>query len=544
MITLEPKTEIFVNKIVEEVISDLPNESLNTIIGGYENDIHLFLDNLKKEITDVFFGNRLTQNFSQITQLDYIEKFTESVEETLIKQNLLYFLTNVYKDFIIGEHHIHWAELVHTVRWLNIIAARDHGKSFFFSNAYPIWRALSYDKNNKADDRSVMSKEGFLFSFSSKQAIKLLGILKETVEDNDYLRERLYPGKSDGWGATEVKFKNGAKLITASMGGSTRGSHPKYIVCDDILKDNVMYSREQREKYTNFFHSVIMNMIVPRGQVIVVGTPFHKEDLYGDLKKKKGWIVREYPSIFPDGSVLWKGRYTLQDLLDKRDSSGSLNFSREHLCRPITNESSIFPYEFLKRSINDNLCMVFSRENYAVKLKNIAIGCDFAISANVGADYTVFTVVGMDLENRIHVLNVTRMHGKSYNEQVTKLRELNLNFKPNIIYAENNAFQQIFVQNLQNEMPIKPHTTNGNKKDFNKGLPNLSVQFELFKIIFPSGDEYSRNMRDLVFSELGSIAYTDNGLKSVGGHDDTAMSLWIATLAIENRSESLGFAMI
>ena len=42
-------------------------------------------------------------------------------------------------------------------------------------------------------------------------------------------------------------------------------------------------------------------MLVPGGQAIVIGTPFHANDLYGDLKTKKGWFVIEYPAIFPDG---------------------------------------------------------------------------------------------------------------------------------------------------------------------------------------------------------------------------------------------------
>ena len=80
-------------------------------------------------------------------------------------------------------------------------------------------------------------------------------------------------------------------------------------------------------------------MLVPGGQIIVVGTPFHAEDLYGDLKTKNGWFVIEYPAIFPDGRILWPQRWSFKDLMDKKETQGSIIFSRENLCLPITNES-------------------------------------------------------------------------------------------------------------------------------------------------------------------------------------------------------------
>ena len=89
-------------------------------------------------------------------------------------------------------------------------------------------------------------------------------------------------------------------------------------------------------------------MLVPGGQIIVVGTPFHASDLYGDLKSKsktatgsdKGWFMIEYPAIFPDGRILWPQRWSFADLMEKRTTQGNIIFSRENLCRPITNESS------------------------------------------------------------------------------------------------------------------------------------------------------------------------------------------------------------
>ena len=47
----------------------------------------------------------------------------------------------------------------------------------------------------------------------------------------------------------------------------------------------------------------------------------------------------------------------------------------------------------------------------------------------------------------------------------------------------------------------------------------------------PIGDKYSQDVKDLIFTDLGSVAFTDHGLESVGEHDDISSSFWLAKLA-------------
>ena len=37
-------------------------------------------------------------------------------------------------------------------------------------------------------------------------------------------------------------------------------------------------------------------------------------------------------------------------------------------------------------------------------------------------------------------------------------------------------------------------------------------------------------MKDIIFDQLGSVAFTDQGLQSVGSHDDVYSSMWLAML--------------
>ena len=425
--------------------------------------------------------------------------------------------------------------------------------SFYFSNAYAAWRLYRYKKPSTTRyskrPTAASSNRGFLFSFSLQQSVDLLEILKGTIEENEILKERLFPqSTANNWSATNIVCRNGARLTGKGFGSSVRGAHPYWIIVDDGLKDNVIYSSLQRNKSTDYFHSVIMNMLVPGGQIIVVGTPFHAEDLYGDLKTKNGWFVIEYPAIFPDGRILWPQRWSFKDLMDKKETQGSIIFSRENLCRPITNESSIFPMEILTRSLlrMENYTLVDSREEFPIKFSKVVVGCDFAISANVGADYAVFSVWGIDeLTDERWLLHLYREKGAKFFEQMNVLRRINSRFRPDLIVMENNTFQQIFVETADTEgMPVIGHTTGIDKYNLKTGWPHLSTLFERGKIHIPVGNVYSQQVKDLIFQDLGSVAFTEKGLESVGSHDDISSSFWLADLAASRMTTGFKFDML
>lgn len=522
--------------IVDEIIEGLDERGINELLEGSEGDLDFVIDNLVRDTFEVMYTGKTDIDFSP----KYTDRLSESIEETLRTRNLTYFITSVMPDFQLSWHHLEWGDLVHRYRKLCIEAARDHGKSFYFSNAYAAWQLYKYARPKgtifSARPTKSNSNRGYLFSFSLQQSVDLMEILKGTIESNDILRQRLFPDskQSGAWASTNIVCKNGARLTCKGFGSSVRGAHPFWIVVDDGLKDNVIYSQLQRQKSIDYFHSVIMNMLVPGGQIIVVGTPFHASDLYGDLKSKKGWFVIEYPAIFPDGRILWPQRWSFFDLLDKRASQGNIIFSRENLCRPITNEASIFPLKVLERSLlrMENYVLVRNRDDFPMKFNKVVTGCDFAISANVGSDYTVFTTWGVDDETGERwLLNFHRQKGMTFNEQMQVLRGINVRFRPDTMILEQNTFQQIFVQESDRQgLPVVGHTTGIDKYDLKTGWPGLAIDFERGKIHIPVGDDYSRNVKDLIFSDLGSVAFTDKGLESVGEHDDISSSFWLAKL--------------
>lgn len=542
--------------IVDEMIDGMDDKGILELASGYEGDLDRMMSDVLRETFAVMYTGNTDIDFRP----KYTDRLAQSVEETLRCKNITYFITSVMPDFQISWHHIEWGDLVMHYNKLCVEAARGHGKSWYFSNAYAAWQLYRYAKPKKmnfsARPTKSNSNRGYLFSFSLQQSVDLMEILKNTIEGNDILKERLYPeGTQGNWASTNIVCKNGARLTCKGFGSSVRGAHPYWIIVDDGLKDNVIYSQLQRQKSIDYFHSVIMNMIVPGGQVVVVGTPFHASDLYGDLKtksiqatkNKQGWFVIEYPSIFPDGRVLWPQRFSFDNLMEMRATQGNIIFSRENLCRPITNESSIFPLKVLQQSLigMEKYTVVRNRDDFPKRFDKVVVGCDFAISANVGADYTVFTIWGIDEERGMWLLNMHRQKGMTFHEQIQTLRSINVRFRPDVMVVEQNTFQSIFVQEGDRQgLPVMGHTTGIDKFDLKSGWPALAILFEKRKIHIPTGDQQSLNTKDLIFSDLGSVAFTEKGLESVGNHDDISSSMWLASLGANKLSTGFKYAFI
>ena len=189
--------------------------------------------------------------------------------------------------------------------------------------------------------------------------------------------------------------------------------------------------------------------------------------------------------------------------------------------------------------------MVKNGNSFPVKFLRKGVGCDFAISSSIGADSSVFMVGGIDENGDIWILNIYRLTGKSYAEQMSTIRSINSNFNPDILVFETNGFQKIFADEcLKENIPVIEHKTTTNKYDLKEGLPALSVLFETGKIKVPIGDLHSREMKDVLFTELASFGYTDKGLQGTGGHDDCVIALWKLVIALKYRLTGFDFAFV
>lgn len=120
--------------IVDEIIDSMDDKGILELMSGSDGDLDYVLDCLLKDTFQVMYTGNPHIDFAP----RYTDRLSQSVEEILRCKNLTYFITSVMPDFQLSWHHLEWGDLVHRYKKLCIEAARDHGKSYYFSNAYAL----------------------------------------------------------------------------------------------------------------------------------------------------------------------------------------------------------------------------------------------------------------------------------------------------------------------------------------------------------------------------------------------------------------------
>jgi len=520
---------------VEEIINNLTNEAVSELLGGYDNDLEKLFDEILIQTSNVVNYN---ETGIETANLQYLSDLEKSFEYGLRKINYNYFKANCLPNFRQEWRNLEWGNLFQLYQYVSILASRSHGKSYESCYAWPLWRLYSYDKPNFYLPESIDNKnrkETLLITNTATLGSTHLDKVVEEIKFNDLLADKLNPNGKAKLGNTGIVTETGSQVHMRGIAGFFRGLHTGSVVLDDVPDESSIYSQEQRDKLRDLFFGGITPIVEPGGYLLVTGTPYSERDIYYDIQQDKRFMNFEYPAIFPDGRLLSPDRFTFQKLMTEKDSLGSLVFSREYLVVPISDDATIFPYDILMRSTigMETIDLVENIDSYPIKLRKVVVGCDFAKSANVGADYTVYSVWGVDTMDNYYLLHTWRKQGATHNEQISQIISINSRFKPNSIVVEVNGFQGILAdmakqRGLKN---IKEFTTtSGIKKNLYEGLPSLAAMYERGQIKVPFKEGSTRNLAEVRFQEYNSITFRpDNGkLESVGGHDDICMSDFMA----------------
>lgn len=521
---------------VDNIIERLPERALNQLLEGYGNDVDTMLREMVHQSEKALYLGRTMDSES----LSYVDNVKASMDNTLKILSLNYFITTMLPKFRLGWRNIEWSNLTQLYPWSCYLCARASGKSYQWSYAFILWRLWSYTRPTAYRQDTVDNanrKETCYITNTFTLAKVQIAKVTEEIEVNDLIKEKLNPYNKASIGETAIKTETGSTLHVRGKDSMIRGLHVGACLCDDMPDESSLYSDEQREKLKELLKGTIEPIVEPYGYFLVTGTPYSSapNELYQILKADKRFYCFEYPILFPDGRPLAPDRYTFEQILAKKEELGTIVFNREYLVVPISDTSTIFPYEYLMRSVigMETIRFASSIDDFPFKLTRVHIGVDFAVSGNIGADYTVYSVWGKDAMDNYYLLYYYRKRGMSHNEQVDKIVQLDRLFHPNKIRCEANGFQSILSglakeRGLKNIEPFT--TTEGNKKDLYTGLPSLSAMFERGQIKCPYAIGETRQAVDLMFGEFSSITFrSDNGkLEAASGHDDVVMSSFIS----------------
>jgi hypothetical protein len=495
----------------------------------------------------VSLDRRIPDRYTQLVS-DGAPRINKRTYSALLRRSLAFYAQERLTDergnpFIIAAHHEEWAQKVQTGRNVAICAARGHGKSFFCTMAYSLWMA---ERNPNG--------EGLIFSSSEDQAKKRLEKVIHQVESNPRLAH-LLPDKRNRrmWGALGIRLANGFTIRVKGYGSKARGDHPEFIVLDDVMNDNTAFSDDVRKKEIQYFRQAVKPMLKSYSQLLFIGTPMCRGDLLMTLLEDETFESGTYPAVVEEDGVeraLWPDMYPLEYLLEEKKSSGALAFSREYLCQPISDSSSLFPsHLFVGDRVEQPYTLGQSLKWWNQKgIRNVFVGVDFGLSSSVNADYTVVFVLGLDGHGNRWILDIRRERGLAYEEQKKLIKDIGITYRPDMIYVEANQAQRIFGEELarQTDLPIHLFHTTKDKHADTGGVPSMRVLLENRKYRIPDADarmecERTNELIDAWIVEMSQMTFNKGRVVSVGEHDDLVHACWIAERAIAGGTFSFSF---
>lgn len=457
-----------------------------------------------------------------------------SAHERAARLSLIYFAQKVLTGrFLVGDFHREWEQLIQQHTRICILAPRDHGKSHYWSFAYPLWRAYQH--------RPVSGGRGqiYILSATAEQAAEKLDLVRQELENNPQLKYLVPPGdRKRAWSRYNLQLSNNYWIRARGFGVRIRGGHPQDIVVDDGINDETIYSPTTRQRQIDYFFSAISNMVTPGGRIVVVGTPFAVTDLYGALRKTPAYTYREYPALRlapgPGGQqvevALFPERYTVAQLHWKRDREiGPIRFAREFQVQALADDLSLFPSRlFVGDPVEQPLMRLglplqFWRERGIV---SVFQGVDFGLSAEIGADFTVIFTLGLDDHGNRWLLEIRHERGLSYQAQLSLLNEQGRLYQPGLMLLEANQAQRIFGDELirTTDLPIKLHHTGVEKHALEKGVPSIRILLENRKYRIPRGDERSVELTNRWMHEMTALTLQEGRVVSLADHDDLPMA--------------------
>ena len=267
-----------------------------------------------------------------------MEKVNELHKELLDELNLhihksrdsfSYFIEHIYplsykkSQIVKAPHTFKWADRIQNNKLTATLSARKHLKSNLMY-AWVMWRLFRLKDNER----------GLYMSYNQKMSSYHTENIKILIQSNPLFQG--YKDKTSG--VTEIDYEvNGNRFICEPSGILTfnRGWHGEWVVCDDILQDPANeLNYGIIDKINRIFMEQVMSLPKEGGELHLVGTAQHSQDLFFKLKTNSGWNWEENKAILNevDKIVLWNELFSYDRLCQIRNDIGNKAFDREYQC--------------------------------------------------------------------------------------------------------------------------------------------------------------------------------------------------------------------
>lgn len=381
------------------------------------------------------------ENLPTNKNLSDLEEVLQHEEGETGKQNLIYLMEDILHYPKTGKIHQRVAERLKEAEISKkglFMLPRGHLKTTEITISYSLQRLIQ-----NPNLRILITNERLDNSRS------FLREIKGHFEKNEDLRF-LYGDQvnsDEKWTETQIVLSGRTanlkepSIQVGSIDTSLTSQHYDLIICDDLVSRSNIGTKEQMAKVKQYWKD-LQSLLEPGGMIIVVGTRWNFDDLYGELLKLDGF-VRMIVSCYDENRLpIFPEKYTLKDLQEKQKEIGTYDFSCLYLNNPVDNENADF-----KRSWFENR---FKESELVGKPINVFITLDNAPSTKAGTDFIGIIVNAVDSDNRWHLIWVERFKGNTP-ELINKIFELYNKFKPVKIGVEQKAWEDLIKPFLDSE---------------------------------------------------------------------------------------------
>ena len=442
--------------------------------------------------------------------------FAHQMDMELSRTSFPYFFKNVL-GMMYPDYMAEWLETMHKTDRTVIVCSRDHGKSVFM-HSWVVWNL-------------VFQEPPFQMLYISSNQKQTMVHMRE-IDRMFNIPQLKQFRPSRGWAIGNITLTNGNSVLERSVGSQIRGLHPQEIIIDDPLKE---FSLVGIQKVTDWFFGDMIPTLHHTASLRMIGTPFTYTDIFSQLEENEAYTVRKYHCLNSMNKPLWPARWDLDALMQRKSEIGSLKFTREYLCIPVSTGTALFGQDFLENAKNKDYILKLGHRKH--KGYKYYVGVDPAISTD--GDYNVIMVLEVDDEKNKTVVHVDRAKNVQFRENIDKLRLIGKIFEPEVVLYETNTFAKAFTQELKSltDLNVRDFDTTRRKKQ--EIILNLQMNFENGKIKLPYGDNNSRLMANTLIEELSMFSITESGkFEGVGAHDDLVMALALANAATQTPTEA------
>lgn len=164
-------------------------------------------------------------------------------------------------------------------RWMIVLVPREFSKSTIITIGYSVYRIVK--------NRNVC---GGIISNTYDQAASFLRGVRQHLDSNDAIIQEYGKFESDvGWRDDQFtvirsnKAEHNVTMFAAGAGKAILGKHTDFLILDDVEDKKTVLTAESRSKTRVWYTQTVVPILRPGGQMIIIGTRKHWDDLYVNI---------------------------------------------------------------------------------------------------------------------------------------------------------------------------------------------------------------------------------------------------------------------